>query len=222
MDDGAAATCGSQRTLFLSGRRNSCCSLGLVWHRVVGFSSGFSRRDGFEAGACHPPKLFSFWIKYPFPFLTKPLPLEFACMGGGRPEPHFYSVTLRTFFSFLFYCCSVTVVPISPPLLSPALSTPTFYIQSSPCLLLSLSMCPLFRFLDPSPCYPPLPSLMVTVSSLFLCLWFYFCFVDYVPLIGEIIWYLSFTAWLISLSIILSSSIHTVTKGRSSLFRSAV
>ena len=34
----------------------------------------------------------------------------------------------------------------------------------------------------------------------------------------EIIWYLSFTTWLISLSIMLSSSIHAVTKGRSSFF----
>ena len=33
------------------------------------------------------------------------------------------------------------------------------------------------------------------------------CFVGYIPLKGEIIWYLSFTTWLISLSIILSRSI---------------
>ena len=38
---------------------------------------------------------------------------------------------------------------------------------------------------------------------------------------GEIIWYLSFTTWLISLSIMLSSSIHAVEKGRSSFFLSA-
>ena len=47
------------------------------------------------------------------------------------------------------------------------------------------------------------------------------CFVGYVPLIGEIIWCLSFNAWLISLSIILSSSIHAVVKGRSAFFLSA-
>ena len=35
-----------------------------------------------------------------------------------------------------------------------------------------------------------------------------FSFVDYVPVKGEIIWYLSLTVWLISLSIMLSSSIH--------------
>ena len=43
----------------------------------------------------------------------------------------------------------------------------------------------------------------------------------FVPLIGEIMWYLSFTAWLTSLSIMLSSSIHAVSKGRSSCFLSA-
>ena len=34
-----------------------------------------------------------------------------------------------------------------------------------------------------------------------------FSLVDYVPVKGEIIWYLSLTAWLISLSLMLSSSI---------------
>ena len=38
-------------------------------------------------------------------------------------------------------------------------------------------------------------------------------FVDYVPVKGEIIWYLSLTVWLISLSIMLSRSIHAVVKG---------
>ena len=50
---------------------------------------------------------------------------------------------------------------------------------------------------------------------------FLFSLVDYVPVKGEIIWYLSLTAWLISLSIIFSSSVHALKKGRSSLFLSA-
>ena len=50
----------------------------------------------------------------------------------------------------------------------------------------------------------------------------FFFSVDYVPVKGEIIWYLSLTAWLISLSIMLSSSIHVVAKGRSSSVLSAV
>ena len=49
-----------------------------------------------------------------------------------------------------------------------------------------------------------------------------FSFVDYVPVKGEIIWYLSLTTWFISLSIMLSSSIHDIAKGRSSFFLSAV
>ena len=48
-----------------------------------------------------------------------------------------------------------------------------------------------------------------------------FSFVDYVPVKGEIMWYLSLTAWLISLSIMLSSFIHAVAKGISSFFLSA-
>ena len=48
-----------------------------------------------------------------------------------------------------------------------------------------------------------------------------FSSVDYVPVKGEIIWYLSLTAWLISLSIMFSSSIHAIAKGISSFFLSA-
>ena len=48
-----------------------------------------------------------------------------------------------------------------------------------------------------------------------------FSFVDYVPVKGEIIWYLALTAWLISLSIMLSSSIHAVTEGKVSFSLSA-
>ena len=53
--------------------------------------------------------------------------------------------------------------------------------------------------------------LLTSVSLVIFCL--LFSFVDYVPVKGEIIWYLSLTAWLISLSIMFSSSIHAVAKG---------
>ena len=46
------------------------------------------------------------------------------------------------------------------------------------------------------------------MSLVIFCL--LFSFVDYVPVKGEIIWYLSLTVWLISLNIMLSSSIHAV------------
>ena len=48
------------------------------------------------------------------------------------------------------------------------------------------------------------------MSLVIFCL--LFSSVDYVPVKGAIIWYLSLTAWLISLSIMLSSSIHAVAK----------
>ena len=94
---------------------------------------------------------------------------------------------------------------------------------------LALSTCSLYMLLDgPSPIfshYPlsPVPSsycqfdLYFNVSGCILLA----CLFCYVTLIGEIIWYLSFTVWLISLSIMPSSSIHAVAKVRSSFFLSA-
>ena len=133
------------------------------------------------------------------------------------------------FFLLLFnYSCPHFTPPTQ--LLSSALPSPISHIQSFPSLLF-LSMGPLYMFLDdPSPSlpsYPPLPSPQVTFSLFFIsmslvlfCL--LVCFVHYIPLISDIIWYLSFTAWLISLSIMLSSSIHAVVKGRSPFFLSVV
>ena len=96
---------------------------------------------------------------------------------------------------------------------------------------LALSTCPLYTLLDgPSLIFShyssPL-SLLVTVSLFYILTFLVIfcslvCFIDKAPFIGEIIWYLSFTAWLISLSIMLSSSIHAIVKGRSSFFLSAV
>ena len=84
-------------------------------------------------------------------------------------------------------------------------------------------------FLDgPSPIfvhYSSSPSPLVTVSLFFISMpLFIFCFllgfVDQVLLIGKIIWYFSFTVFLISLSIMLPRSIHGVAKCRSSFFLS--
>ena len=94
---------------------------------------------------------------------------------------------------------------------------------------LLLSMCPLQFFLKtlhPLPLWSPPLSPLVTVSLFSISVPLVkFCllvrFVDQVPVKGEIIWYLSFPPWLISLSIMLSSSIHAVAKGRSSFFFSA-
>ena len=131
-------------------------------------------------------------------------------------------------FCFLFfYCCSSTVVSIFtllPPYPHPHL--PPLNLPS-----LFLSICPFYMFFDgPSPFIPYYPSpssSLVTVSLFFIlmslvifCL--LVCFFDQVPLIGEIIWHVSFTSWLVSLSVMLSSSIHAVAKGRSFFFLSAI
>ena len=103
----------------------------------------------------------------------------------------------------------------------PATMFPTSHPQFFPPF--SLSMGPLYMFSDNSS--PPTSSLVtvslffISMSLLVLCL--LVSFVDQVPLIGEIIWYLSFTASLTSLSIMLSSSIYAIGKGRSSFFLSA-
>ena len=130
----------------------------------------------------------------------------------------FYLLTFYIFLKLLLkYSClhfPSTTPPSPPPPLPPSI------LPS-----LALSMSPLYMFLDnPPPSFPHYPSPpfpMVTASLFFIsmslvvfCL--LVCFVDQVPIIGESIWYLSFTAWLTLLSIMLSSSIHAVTKGRSS------
>ena len=111
--------------------------------------------------------------------------------------------------------------------LLPTLAIPTSDLQYYPTLALSVG--PLYMFLDNlSPFFPINPShlpsgycqfiLYLTSLVLFCSL---VCFVDQVPLIGEMIWYLSFTAWLTSLSLMLSRFNHAVAKGRSSFFLSA-
>ena len=70
-----------------------------------------------------------------------------------------------------------------------------------------------------SPPHSPLPIVRLFLTSMSLVIFcLLFSSIYYVPVKGEIIWYLSLTAWLISLNIILSSSIHAATKGRSSFF----
>ena len=64
---------------------------------------------------------------------------------------------------------------------------------------------------------PPLP---LGYHKSVLCLWVCFCFVDkficvifQIPHINDIIWYLSLSFWLVSLSMIISMSIHVVVNG---------
>ena len=129
------------------------------------------------------------------------------------------------FFKKLFYCCSITVVCIFPQPLphTPAklTSLPCFHPPPwfCPCVLYSSSQKP-FPTLSPPPSLLAIVRLFLISMSLVIFS-LLFSFVDYVPVKGEIIWYLSRTAWLISLSIMLSSTIHAVAKGRSAFFLSA-
>ena len=140
--------------------------------------------------------------------------------------PQSLNIFCRVFYNFfcIFYCCLVIVVPPFSPLLTPSHTPPLpqSIPPHCPCHESSIHI----PWLAPFPSfhrYPLPPSPLVTVSLFIISKsWVLFCLlvccVDQVPLIGEIIWYLSFTAWLISLSITLSSSIHAIVKGRSSFF----
>ena len=86
-------------------------------------------------------------------------------------------------------------------------------------ILLSMSTSPFSFLLRPPTPYPP-PALRCH-PALYLWVCFYFA-CQFSSLdstyMSEIIWYLSFSDWLISLGIIFSRSIHTVTKVKLSSF----
>ena len=103
------------------------------------------------------------------------------------------------FFYKLLYCCSIAVVSIFSPLLHPNPAKPTSLPCFSLCVLHSSSWKP---FSPLSPTLSPLAIVrlfLISMSLVLFCL--FFSFVDYVPVKGEIIWYLSLTTWLISLCI---------------------
>ena len=98
---------------------------------------------------------------------------------------------------FLLYSSSPHASP--PPTLHP---TPFGFVHLS---FIHVSWWPFLYF----PHYPSSPSPLVTISLFFISMSLFIfclliCFVDQVLHIGEVISYLSFTAWLISLNIKLS------------------
>ena len=134
-------------------------------------------------------------------------------------------VSLKTILKN-FYCYSITVVCIFSPSFHPTSANPTSLPHLHPppwfcpCVLYSSSCKPFSPLSPPS---SPLAIVRLFLTSMSLVIFcFLFSSVDYVPVKGEIIWYLSLTTWLISLSIMLCSFIHAVAKGIRSFFLSAV
>ena len=95
------------------------------------------------------------------------------------------------------------------PLLTPAIT-----------MLLSVFMSSLFIFLFVHPSIPSTPPRAVICSpSMSLSLFSVLVqFAHWIPHISEIIWYLSFSDWLITLNIIPSSSIRAVANGKTFFF----
>ena len=119
-----------------------------------------------------------------------------------------YEFFILFYFLKLLYCCSITIVCIFSPPLHPTpfktTSLPCFFPPPwfCPCVLYSSSCKPLSPL---SPPHSPLAIVRLILTSMSLVIFcLLFSFVDYVPVKGGIIWYLSLTAWLISLSIMLS------------------
>ena len=130
-------------------------------------------------------------------------------LGSGIPPTFFF---LKKFLLLLNYSC-LHFLHFPPP--PPAKPTSLPHLHPSPwicpCVLYSSSCKPLSPL---SPSHSPLVIVRLLLTSMSLVIFcLLFSFVDYVPVKGEIIWYLSLTACLISLSIILSSSTLNITKG---------
>ena len=122
------------------------------------------------------------------------------------------------FFLFIFYCYSSTVVCLFSPALHPTPAEPT--TLPHPTLPLgfvhvSSIVVPVIPSSD-CPTHPRAILRLVSTSISLVIFCLLFSSIYYVPVKCKIIWLLSFTAWLISLSIMLSSFIHAVAKGISS------
>ena len=147
-----------------------------------------------------------------------------------KQNTHSFQMHMENFLFFLsifklFYCCSITVVCIFSPPFYPTPANPMFLPcfhpppWFCPCVLYSSSWKPLSPLSLPASLLAIVRLFLTSMSLVIFCL--LSSFVDYVPVKGEIIWCLSVTAWLISFSIMLSSSIYAVEKDISSFFLAA-
>ena len=131
----------------------------------------------------------------------------------------------RMMFLFIFIVDTISDVPILPSfsIFHPTTALPSLW--PSPLCCLCYGSCIYVRWLIPSPSFirSPHPLLSescksvlriyASISILFVSLLFH-----QIPHKSEIIWYVSFSDWLISLSIIISRYIHTLSKGKISFF----
>ena len=155
---------------------------------------------------------------------------EIKCKLSQRTSVSFFTSICYIFYFFLIYLLlfNYSCMPF-PPSLHPTPGEPTSLPPLHPppwicsCVLYSSSCNPLYPLSPPPPPTPALAIVTLFLTSMSLVI---FCLlfpsIAYVPVKGEIIWYLSLTSWLISLSIMLSSFIHAVAKGISSFFLYAV
>ena len=130
-------------------------------------------------------------------------------------------------FFFIFILYTISEVPISPLVLAHLQPAPL--PPGHPHTVVSVhGLCIYVLRLIPPPCFiqhpQNLPLISVSLFPVSLPL-FLFCssvyFVHQIPHMSEIVWYLSFANWLISLSILFSRSIHAVMKGENSFLLTA-
>ena len=103
-----------------------------------------------------------------------------TCQFQGSQQKQMFWIQSFYFLIFLLFKYSCLHFPSTT---FPCPTHPTFYPQSFPPLALSMS--PLYMFLDdPSPFFPvialPHPLWLLSVCSLFQCLWFYFACLCYI------------------------------------------
>ena len=131
-----------------------------------------------------------------------------SCKQLNKPWPMWRAYSFFSFFNLknfllLFNYSCLHFLPTPPPHLSQTHLPPP--PPPSPCVLwcvlYSSSWKPLSTL---SPPHSPLAIVRLLLTSLSLVIFcLLFSFVGYVPVKGEIIWYLCLTAWLISLSIMI-------------------
>ena len=130
--------------------------------------------------------------------------LSISTVHQNDPVIHIYTF----FYSYYLPSCSITSDWIYFPMLYNRIS------------LLIHSKCYCLPLLTPKFQSIPLPPLPWQPQVCSLCLWICFFSVDmftcalyYIPEISDIIWYVSFSFWLTSLSTRVSSSIHVAANG---------